>query len=135
MVFGGIRRKTRKSSRGRTPRQSGDKALEPTVSGLRLTLAPRRSVLLWLLAWRLGGKSEIAVAARVLAAPSQELETHLREELYYRLSVFQIVIPPRREHKEDIPPISEALLRNLNKKHGTRVTGAAVRDEANAAEA
>jgi DNA-binding NtrC family response regulator len=72
---------------------------------------------------RLGGRHEIAVDARVLAATSQELETHLREELYYRLSVFQIVVPPLREHKEDIPPITDVMLQNLNKKHGTRVTG------------
>ena len=72
---------------------------------------------------RLGGKVEIPVDARVLAATSQVLGTHLREELYYRLSVFQIVIPPLREHKEDIPPIMDVMLRNLNKKHGTRVTG------------
>ncbi len=72
---------------------------------------------------RLGGKHEVAVDARVLAATSQELGTHLREELYYRLSVFQIVVPPLREHKEDIPPIAEVMLRNLNRKHGTRVTG------------
>ena len=72
---------------------------------------------------RLGGKHEIAVDARVLAATSQILETHLREELYYRLSVFQIVVPPLREHKEDIPPIVDVMLQNLNKKHGTRVTG------------
>jgi DNA-binding NtrC family response regulator len=71
----------------------------------------------------LGGKHEIAVDARVLAATSQELGTHLREELYYRLSVFQIVVPPLREHKEDIPPIAEVMLQKLNKKHGTRVTG------------
>jgi len=72
---------------------------------------------------RLGGKHEIAVDARVLAATSHQLGTHLREELYYRLSVFQIEIPPLREHKEDIPPIAEVMLRNLNKKHSTRVTG------------
>jgi DNA-binding NtrC family response regulator len=72
---------------------------------------------------RLGGKHEIAVDARVLAATSQQLETHLREELYYRLSVFQIVVPPLREHKEDIQTISEVMLQNLNRKHGTRVTG------------
>jgi len=72
---------------------------------------------------RLGGKHEIAVDARVLAATSQELETHLREELYYRLSVFQIVLPPLREHKEDIPQIAEVMLQNLNKKYSTRVTG------------
>jgi DNA-binding NtrC family response regulator len=72
---------------------------------------------------RLGGKHEIAVDVRVLAATSQELGTHLRQELYYRLSVFKIVVPPLREHKEDILPISEAMLQDLNKKHGTRVTG------------
>jgi len=72
---------------------------------------------------RLGGKHEIAVDARVLAATSQELGTHLREELYYRLSVFQIEVPPLRDHREDIPPIAEVMLRNLNKKHSTRVTG------------
>jgi DNA-binding NtrC family response regulator len=72
---------------------------------------------------RLGGKHEIPVDARVLAATSQELGSHLREELYYRLSVFQIVVPPLRERKEDIAPIADAMLLNLNKKHGTRVTG------------
>ncbi|HEV3201921.1 MAG TPA: sigma-54 dependent transcriptional regulator [Bryobacteraceae bacterium] len=72
---------------------------------------------------RLGGKHEIAVDARVLAATSQELGTHLREELYYRLSVFQIVVPPLRERKDDIPLIAEVMLQNLNRKHGTRVAG------------
>ncbi|MGA2182626.1 MAG: sigma-54 dependent transcriptional regulator [Bryobacteraceae bacterium] len=72
---------------------------------------------------RLGGKREIPVDVRILAATSQEPGTHLREELYYRLSVFQIVVPPLREHKEDILPIAEVMLENLNKKHGTRVTG------------
>ncbi|MGO9970826.1 MAG: sigma-54-dependent transcriptional regulator [Bryobacteraceae bacterium] len=72
---------------------------------------------------RLGGRHEIAVDARVLAATSQALGTHLREELYYRLSVFQILIPPLREHKEDIPQIADVMLENLNRKHGTRVTG------------
>ncbi len=72
---------------------------------------------------RLGGKHEIPVDVRVLAATSQDLGTHLREELYYRLSVFQMVIPPLREHKEDIPPIADVMLQNLNRKHGTRVAG------------
>jgi DNA-binding NtrC family response regulator len=72
---------------------------------------------------RLGGKHEIAVDARVLAATSHQIGTHLRQELYYRLSVFQIEVPPLRDHKEDIPSIAEVMLRNLNKKHSTRVTG------------
>jgi len=72
---------------------------------------------------RLGGKHEIPVDVRVLAATSQELESHLREELYYRLSVFQIVMPPLRERKEDIPLIADVMMQNLNKKHGTRITG------------
>jgi len=72
---------------------------------------------------RLGGKREIPVDVRVLAATSQDLGTHLREELYYRLSVFQIVAPPLREHKEDIAPICDVMLQTLNRKHGARVTG------------
>jgi transcriptional regulator with PAS, ATPase and Fis domain len=72
---------------------------------------------------RLGGKREIEVDARVLAATSQEIGSHLREELYYRLSVFQIVIPPLRDRKEDIPLIADVILRTLNKKHCTNVTG------------
>ena len=72
---------------------------------------------------RLGGKTEIPVDARIVAATSQALGSHLREELYYRLSVFQIVIPPLRERKEDIPPIAQAMLENLNKKHGTHISG------------
>jgi DNA-binding NtrC family response regulator len=72
---------------------------------------------------RLGGRNEIPVDTRILAATSQPLEGHLREELYYRLSVFQIVLAPLRERKEDIPLIAEVMIRALNKKHGTRVTG------------
>ena len=72
---------------------------------------------------RLGGKSEIPVDVRLLAASSQSSATHLREELYYRLSVFQIVLPPLRERKEDIPLIAEVMIQTLNKKHGARVTG------------
>jgi DNA-binding NtrC family response regulator len=72
---------------------------------------------------RLGGKSEIPVDVRLLAASSHSLATHLREELYYRLSVFQIVLPPLRERLEDIPLIAEAMIQTLNQKHGARVTG------------
>jgi DNA-binding NtrC family response regulator len=72
---------------------------------------------------RLGGKNEIPVDARVLAATSHSVVAHLREEIYYRLSVFQIVLPPLRERKEDIPLIADVMIQTLNKKHGARVTG------------
>ncbi len=72
---------------------------------------------------RLGGDQEIAVDVRVLAATSQEIGSHLREELYYRLSVFQIIMPPLRARREDIPLIADVMMQNLNKKHGTRITG------------
>ena len=72
---------------------------------------------------RLGGKTEISVDARVLAATSHSQKGRLREELFYRLSVFQITLPPLRERKADIPLIAEVMLRNLNEKHGTRISG------------
>jgi len=71
---------------------------------------------------RLGGKSDIPVNARVLAATSDSMVAHLREEIYYRLSVFQIVLPPLRERKQDIPLIAEVMIQDLNKKYGARVT-------------
>jgi len=72
---------------------------------------------------RLGGKSDIPLNVRVLAATSHSAVAHLREEIYYRLSVFQIGLPPLRERKEDIPLIAEMMIRELNKKYGARVTG------------
>jgi DNA-binding NtrC family response regulator len=76
---------------------------------------------------RVGGKSEIPVDVRVLAATNRPVEEAvekklLREDLYYRLNVFHIALPPLRHRKEDIPILAEALVRGLNEKNGTRVT-------------
>ena len=65
---------------------------------------------------RLGDKAEIAVDVRVLAATHRDLESAIkqrqfREDLYYRLGVVVITIPPLRERKEDIPELVEYLLR------------------------
>jgi len=77
---------------------------------------------------RLGGKVDIPVDVRVVAATNKVPEDAirnklLREDLYYRLNVFHIMLAPLRERKEDIPALSDAILVNLNKKHGCRITG------------
>ena len=76
---------------------------------------------------RLGGKSQTSVDVRVLAAtnrsPQEAIHNqHLREDIYYRLNVFQVHLPPLREHKQDIPAIAQTLIADLNEKHKSRVT-------------
>ena len=76
---------------------------------------------------RLGGATDIPISVRVLAAtnhsPEKAIQNKLlREDLYYRLNVFHIALPSLRDRKQDIGPISTALTRDLNKKHGCRVT-------------
>jgi len=75
---------------------------------------------------RLGSKLETPVDVRVLAATNKVPQEavakgHLRNDLYYRLNVFNIDMPPLREHKEDIPDLVEALLKDMNRKHGRSV--------------
>ncbi len=77
---------------------------------------------------RLGGKREIQVDVRVIAATNRPLaealqKGRLREDLYFRLNVFQISMPPLREHLEDLPQLIDVLLRDLNQKNGCRVIG------------
>lgn len=67
---------------------------------------------------------------RILAATNKVPEEavkggHLREDLFYRLNVFHIHMPPLRDRKEDIEAIAEALIPDLNRKHEARVTGMA----------
>ena len=77
---------------------------------------------------RLGGSIELEVDTRVIAATNKKVEEsvaagELREDLYYRLNVFHIDLPPLRQRKDDIGPISEALIERLNQKHECRVIG------------
>jgi DNA-binding NtrC family response regulator len=69
---------------------------------------------------RLGGANDIAISVRVLAATSHSPEKAiqsklLREDLYYRLNVFHISLPPLRERKQDLSDIGTALIRDLNR--------------------
>src|SRR5690242_16036667 len=77
---------------------------------------------------RLGSKVETIVDVRVLAATNKVPEEavaqgQLRNDLYYRLNVFNIHMPLLREHKEDIPELVRALLTDMNLKHGRKVAG------------
>jgi two-component system NtrC family response regulator len=72
---------------------------------------------------RLGGTEVIEVGARTIAATNKDLEEALRdgsfrEDLYYRINVFPIYLPPLRERKEDIPDLVEYFLRKLNASNG-----------------
>jgi two-component system, NtrC family, response regulator AtoC len=75
---------------------------------------------------RLGATRQIPVDTRIIAATNRDLEEDVRagkfrEDLFYRLNVVRIQIPPLRERPEDIPPLIGYLLRQLNPKMGTRV--------------
>jgi DNA-binding NtrC family response regulator len=77
---------------------------------------------------RLGSKTETPVDVRVLAAtnkdPAQAVGNgQLRQDLYFRLNVFHIHLPPLRDHKEDIALLVEHILRDVNAKHGKQVRG------------
>ena len=75
---------------------------------------------------RLGSKVETSVDVRVLAAtnkvPDEAVEKgELRQDLYYRLNVFNIHMPPLRDHKDDIRELVKSLLAEMNKKHERKV--------------
>jgi DNA-binding NtrC family response regulator len=79
---------------------------------------------------RLGARTEQDVDVRVLAATNRDpgesvAEGHLRPDLYYRLNVFNIHMPPLRDHMEDVPAMAEAMLLQMNQKHGRHVSGVA----------
>jgi DNA-binding NtrC family response regulator len=77
---------------------------------------------------RLGGVRPIQVDVRIIAATNRDLEKAIeegkfREDLYYRLSVIPIRIPPLRERKEDIPLLVEHFLEKFNTEKGRSVSG------------
>src|SRR6202161_1621388 len=78
---------------------------------------------------RLGSKVETSVDVRVVAATNKNPEQavasgQLRQDLYFRLNVFHIHLPPLRDHKDDLPLLTEHLLAEISEKHGKKVSGA-----------
>ena len=72
---------------------------------------------------RIGGSKPITVDVRVLAATNKNLEQEIaagrfREDLYYRLNVVPIHVPPLREHREDIPGLVEYFVSVLSEREG-----------------
>jgi DNA-binding NtrC family response regulator len=78
---------------------------------------------------RVGGNREIALDVRVLAASNTDLgraiaEGRLRQDLYYRLSVFVITVPPLRERPDDIIPLTQAFIQRFAAESHRAITGA-----------
>jgi len=79
---------------------------------------------------RLGARTEQEIDVRVLAATNHDpdkavAEGELRPDLYYRLNVFHIAMPALREHMEDLPAMADAMVAEMNMKHGRKVAGVA----------
>src|SRR6201997_311766 len=77
---------------------------------------------------RLGSKVETPVDVRVLAATNKDPELavadgHLRQDLYFRLNVFNVHLPPLREHKEDLALLVDHLLTDISAKHEKKIGG------------
>src|SRR6266851_974579 len=77
---------------------------------------------------RLGSKIETPVDVRVVAATNKDPEKavadgHLRGDLYYRLNVFNIQMPPLRDHLMDVSAIAEKMIDDMNERHHCTVAG------------
>jgi len=75
---------------------------------------------------RIGGVEDIKVNVRIIAATNQDLEKKVRdggfrEDLYYRLNVIPIVIPPLRNRREDIPILTKYFVEKFSRTYGKEI--------------
>ena len=71
----------------------------------------------------LGSTQEVAVDVRIVSATHKDLAADVqngrfRQDLYYRLNVIEIIVPPLRERREDLPELCEALLARIGRESG-----------------
>ena len=76
---------------------------------------------------RLGSSHTVKVNVRIIATTNRDLEKEVREgrfrqDLYYRLNIFPITVPPLRQRKEDIPPMVHAFIERYSRKLGKQIT-------------
>jgi two-component system response regulator HydG len=80
--------------------------------------------------YRIGSNEPIKVNVRLLSATNRDLEAvvaknEFRRDLYFRINVYRIKLPPLRERREDIPLLTAHFIKEFNHKHGKHVTGTA----------
>jgi len=96
--------------------------ISPTVQAKLLRVLQEREL------ERVGGNRTIKVDVRVLATTNRNLEQSVekkefRQDLFFRLNVVPIHVPPLRDRREDVPQLAEEFMRRFSRKHGVHVRG------------
>jgi len=97
--------------------------MRPEMQAKLLRVLEERRIL------RLGASKELPIDVRVFAASNRSLrqairEGRLREDLYYRLNVYTVELPPLRDRLEDLPLLAAHFIREFNREHNKNVEGA-----------
>ncbi len=98
--------------------------MPPTLQAKLLRVLENQEVL------RIGSNEPIKVNVRLLSATNRDLEAAVaagtfRQDLYFRLKVVTVKLPPLRERREDIPLLSAHFIKDFNQRHGKAITGIA----------